>query len=84
MSARREDAGADTPADGGVLGGTEQAVGRLSAAILRILAARGVPASEEVKGRIIGETHLDVLERWLQRAASAATVEELFRETAGP
>ncbi|WP_437580473.1 Uma2 family endonuclease [Sorangium sp. So ce887] len=61
----------------------ELALGRLSAAILMILGARGVPASEEARARILGETDLGVLERWLQRAATATAVEELFRETAG-
>ncbi|WP_437872457.1 Uma2 family endonuclease [Sorangium sp. So ce363] len=61
----------------------EQAVGQLSAAILMLLDARGVPASEEARGRILGETDVDVLGRWLQRAATAAAVEELFLESTG-
>ncbi|WP_437615211.1 Uma2 family endonuclease [Sorangium sp. So ce834] len=61
----------------------EQALGRLSAAILMILAARGIPAGEEARGRILSETDLSVLERWLQRAATATAVEELFLEPAG-
>ncbi|MDC0681262.1 hypothetical protein [Sorangium atrum] len=56
----------------------EQAVGRLSAAILMLLDVRRIPASEEARGRILGETDVDVLGRWLQRAATAAAVEELF------
>ncbi|CAN93245.1 hypothetical protein sce3086 [Sorangium cellulosum So ce56] len=61
----------------------EQAVGQLSAAILMLLNARGVPASEEARGRILRETDVDVLGRWLQRAATAAAVEELFLESTG-
>ncbi|WP_044988408.1 Uma2 family endonuclease [Sorangium cellulosum] len=61
----------------------EQALGRLSAAILMILGARGIPASEEARGRILSETELSVLERWLQQAATATAVEELFLESAG-
>ncbi|WP_437562740.1 Uma2 family endonuclease [Sorangium sp. So ce542] len=61
----------------------EQALGRLSAAILMILGARGISASEEAKGRILSETDLRVLERWLQRAATATAVEELFLESTG-
>ncbi len=61
----------------------EQAVGQLSAAILMLLNARGVPASEEARGRILGEADVDILGRWLQRAATAAAVGELFLESTG-
>ncbi|XYI01929.1 hypothetical protein ACMHYB_20030 [Sorangium sp. So ce1128] len=60
----------------------ERAVGNLSAAILVILGVRGVPASEETRSRILGETDLGVLDRWLKRAATAAEAEDLFREPA--
>lgn len=61
----------------------QQAVGRLSAAILTILGVRGVPISDEARGRILEETDLDILDRWIQRAATAASVEELFRGPEG-
>ncbi|WP_437338309.1 hypothetical protein [Sorangium sp. So ce394] len=60
-----------------------RALERPSAAILMILGARGIQASEEARGRILSETDLSVLERWLQRAATATAVEELFLESAG-
>ncbi|MGK3982389.1 hypothetical protein WME99_05095 [Sorangium sp. So ce136] len=60
----------------------ERAVGNLSAAILVILGVRGVPTSEEARSRILRETDLDVLDRWLKRAATAAEAEDLFREPA--
>ncbi|MGK4005446.1 Uma2 family endonuclease [Sorangium sp. So ce1036] len=62
----------------------QEAVGRLSAAILMILGVRGVPIGEEARGRILGETDLDILDQWLQRAATAAAAEELFRGQDGP
>ncbi|WP_437930985.1 hypothetical protein WMF37_17710 [Sorangium sp. So ce291] len=60
----------------------ERAVGNLSAAILVILGVRGVPTSEEARRRILRETDLGVLDRWLKRAATAAAAEDLFREPA--
>ena len=60
----------------------ERAVGNLSAAILVILGVRGVPTSEEARSRILRETDLGVLDRWLERAATAAAADDLFREPA--
>ncbi|XXT23659.1 hypothetical protein WME94_19155 [Sorangium sp. So ce429] len=60
----------------------ERAVGNLSAAILVILGVRGVPTSEEARRRILRETDLGVLDRWLKRAATAAAADDLFREPA--
>ncbi|MGW7816812.1 hypothetical protein ACWGLF_01530 [Streptomyces puniciscabiei] len=49
-------------------------------AILRFLAARGVPVPEEARERIAGCTDLDLLGRWLDRTPHVQCVHELFAE----
>jgi hypothetical protein len=49
-------------------------------AILAVLAARGVPVSHEVRARIEACKDAAPLERWIVRAATAASAEEIFSE----
>ncbi|MFI1075924.1 hypothetical protein [Streptomyces puniciscabiei] len=51
-----------------------------SEAILRFLAARGIPVPEEARERIAGCTDLDLLGRWLDRTPHVQCVHELFAE----
>jgi hypothetical protein len=47
-------------------------------AILRVLAKRGVAVPDEVRERISACVDLAMLEQWLDRAVTAASVDELF------
>ncbi|MFI7698212.1 hypothetical protein [Nonomuraea sp. NPDC049480] len=46
--------------------------------ILLVLEARGIPVPDEAKTRITECTDLDILESWVRKAATAASVDELF------
>lgn len=46
--------------------------------VLAVLDARGVALGDEASARITGCGDLDVLDRWLRRAATAQTVDDLF------
>jgi hypothetical protein len=48
------------------------------AAILAFLAARGVAVGDEVRARIEACKDAAVLDRWIVRAATAASAEEIF------
>lgn len=48
--------------------------------ILTVLDARGLDVDETTRERILASTDRDELRRWLERAASASSVAELFRE----
>ncbi|MEU8616514.1 hypothetical protein [Streptomyces sp. NPDC048623] len=65
-------------ADGEAEGKAEGKAEALSEAVLRVLAARGVEVPEEAAGRITECTDLGTLDLWLDRAATATRVEELF------
>jgi len=56
----------------------EQAVRRVSSAILMILRARGLAVNASVEQRVLGCPVLEILDRWLERAASVTSAEELF------
>lgn len=49
-------------------------------AILVVLAARGVPFSAEERERVATCTDLPLLERWVRRAGTCASVDELFAD----
>jgi hypothetical protein len=51
--------------------------------ILRILTARGLPLSDEIRDRVATCTDTDQLEAWADRAATADSVEEIFGVDAG-
>ncbi|PSJ27649.1 hypothetical protein B7P34_16495 [Streptosporangium nondiastaticum] len=51
-----------------------------SAMVLRVLAHREILVPEAARERITSCTDLDVLERWMDRALTASTIEELFVE----
>ncbi|WP_405685485.1 hypothetical protein [Streptomyces sp. NBC_00057] len=46
--------------------------------ILLLLAQAGFDVPDEARERITGCTDLDILNRWLLRAPTAATVEDVF------
>lgn len=48
-----------------------------AAAVLTVLAARGIAVSDEIRARITGCTDVATLGRWLVRAATAASAEEV-------
>lgn len=54
-----------------------EAIGR-SGDIVIILEARGLPVSDEARERITHCTDLDTLDRWIRRAVTATSAEELF------
>jgi hypothetical protein len=47
-------------------------------ALLLMLEARGLDVPEDVRRRVEGCTDLQQIERWIQRAVSAETAEDLF------
>ena len=47
-------------------------------ALLAVLAARGIAVSQEDSDRISGTTDIAQLDRWLVRAATATTIDEVF------
>ena len=49
-------------------------------AILAVLDARGVTATEEQRQRILSCTDLDQLTVWVRKAVALADVEELFSQ----
>ena len=50
------------------------------AAILAVVAARGIPVGHEIRARIEACTDVETLDRWLVRAVTAASAEEIFSE----
>jgi hypothetical protein len=49
-----------------------------AAAVLAVLSARGLPVSSEARARIEACTDVAVLDRWISRAATVASTEEVF------
>ncbi len=50
-------------------------------ALLTVLSARGFDLSGEVRGRILATTEAQTLERWLCRAATASSLDEVLDES---
>lgn len=48
--------------------------------ILLVLAARGLDVPDEIRERIVGCDDPDLLRRWLTRAVTASSAEEIFIE----
>jgi len=48
--------------------------------ILTVLEARGVDVPQAVRERITGCDDLEILHRWLRRAATASSADEIFAE----
>jgi hypothetical protein len=65
-------------ASGRVEGRVEGAVEAGAKAVLRVLAKRGVPVPEVVRGRIVSCTDPSELERMLDRALEVTIADELF------
>ena len=79
-----EEIRAESRAEGEAAGEAKgRADGELAAtakAILSILKARGLEPSDTVQERVRSSTELDLLQRWLQRAATASSADELLEE----
>jgi Uma2 family endonuclease len=56
----------------------EQALAALRASVVVVLEARGIPCTVEVRAKLDESTDAATLQRWLARATTAATVEEVF------
>lgn len=56
----------------------------LARTVLALLEARGVSLSPEQHARVAAEHEADALERWAERAPTAATAAELFADDAPP
>ncbi|MFI5745839.1 hypothetical protein ACIBBE_07880 [Streptomyces sp. NPDC051644] len=52
----------------------------LARSILLLLAQAGIDVPDEARERITGCTDLDALSRWLLRAPTATSVEDVFTE----
>jgi predicted transposase YdaD len=52
--------------------------------VLTVLAARGIDVSDEARARITGSGDLDTLSRWLRRAATAPSADEIFSDEQDP
>ena len=63
-------------AEGEAKGRAEEAI----RALLAVLEARGLAVSDDERSRIVGCTDVGVLENWIRRAVTVASVEELFTE----
>jgi hypothetical protein len=68
-------------AEGKVEGKAEGRVESKVEAVLVILAARGVSLDPSARARIIGEREPAQLDRWIARAATCATIADLFVES---
>jgi hypothetical protein len=53
-----------------------------AAAILAVLSARGVPVSNEARARIEACTDVAMLDRWISRAATVSSIDEVFAPSA--
>jgi hypothetical protein len=49
-------------------------------AVLRVLARRGIAVSDEQRERILASSDLETLDRWLDRAITASSTDELFAD----
>lgn len=56
----------------------EQALGSLREAILALLSARGIACSDQARARLLSCIDLPTLQRWLARATTASTAEEVL------
>jgi flagellar biosynthesis/type III secretory pathway protein FliH len=50
-------------------------------ALLEVLEARGLLVDEQARQRIVACTELEQLKRWLRKAVSVQSVQELFEST---
>jgi hypothetical protein len=48
--------------------------------IVTVLEARGLPVTSEARARILACADLEILERWLRKAVSVSSADELFRD----
>jgi predicted transposase YdaD len=50
-------------------------------ALLAVLTARGLRVSDELRARILAAAEVSQLEAWIVRAATAASIDEVFATT---
>jgi predicted transposase YdaD len=67
-------------AEGRMEGRMEGRAEALAEALLRVLRVRGLVVSDEQRGRAVGCADLEVLARWLDRAATAGSVDDVFAD----
>lgn len=48
--------------------------------MLTVLRARGISLSEEIRERILAQKDMELLQRWLEKAAVAASAAEVVGE----
>jgi hypothetical protein len=53
-------------------------------ALLAFLDARGIAISSEMRARILATQDLERLDRWVRKAATVDTVEQLFDDSTSP
>lgn len=58
----------------------EQAVASTRANVLAVLAARGIPDADDARARVMECNDLALLQRWVVRALSAASVGDIFSD----
>jgi len=78
------DYGADQRAEGEAAGLAKGEAKGKAAAILAVLSARGVPVSHEARDRIEACGDVAMLDRWILRAATVASTEEVFATASEP
>ncbi len=66
--------------EGREVGREEGRVNGEANALLTVLEARGLSIPDHARTRILATTNMDLLERWIRRAVSASSVEELFQD----
>ena len=67
-------------AEGETKGETTGEIKAKVGAILAVLATRGVPVSQEVRARIEACKDVETLDRWIVRAVTATSAEEILSE----
>jgi hypothetical protein len=59
-------------------GRTEASIKTSADAVLTVLHARGIAVSDAARQRILAQTDLDQLKRWLEKAAVASSITDVF------
>jgi hypothetical protein len=69
---------ANDQAEGRAQGRAEGRLDGYADAIVRVLGARGLPVTNEQRGRILGCRDPEILNAWLVRSATATSVHDVF------
>ena len=68
-------------AEGRTEGRAEGRADEARSLLLKVLAARSLPVTPDVRARIDGEPDLARLESWLEAAVTAASIGDVFRDS---